>query len=92
MGQMSKALPVFEVETAKHTAQRVRDLSSTVSKISWALDEALFQLRIADPEDILTYSELIGKVLIAQRDADLFMLRRIHPETVEPPPQTLETV
>ena len=72
---MRQTLPVFEVEVAKKTADRIRKLSGEVSRLSWALDEAVRNLRQTDPEDILLYSELIAKVLIAQQEADIFLTR-----------------
>lgn len=81
-----KPLPVFEIEVAKKTAQRIREFSGEVSRLSWALDHALREFRNTDPEDILAYSERIGQVLIAQRDVDLFMTKHIRPEIVEPAP------
>lgn len=74
---MSQALPVFEVEIAKKTADRIRAFSGEVSRLSWALDDALRALRQADPEDVLAYSERIAKVLIAMREVDVFMTKRV---------------
>lgn len=80
--QTKLTLPIFEIEIVKKTADHIRDIASEFSRRSWALDETLRNLRLADPEDVFLYSELISKVLIAQKEADIFMTKRLMPELV----------
>lgn len=72
-------LPIFEVEVAKRTSDRIRAIAGAFNRQSWALDDALASLRNAQLERSPGPRELAlltADVLKAYREAELFLVKQ----------------
>lgn len=73
----AEPLPIFEVEVAKRTSDRIRNIAGAFNRKSWELDDALTNLRNAQLErapDPRELALLTADVLKAYREAELFIV------------------
>jgi hypothetical protein len=72
---MSKQLPIFEIEVAKRTADRVRRVSKDFEIVSWRLDSAMRNLRVAQLHGFEPglIAEATVEVMNAYKSAEIFM-------------------